>query len=165
MVSPAGLTQGVPVIAKPDGWRETVSISYGSGSNGNGRTPLYARGYEYCRAFWPDDSVQDANNPPKFYADYDIQHILVVPTPPQNYPLEWLAYLQPTLLDSVNQTNFWTTYTPNLILYGTLLEMTPFLKDDTRIPTWQNYWQLELASLNTQDLAKIMDRLTQRNAA
>jgi hypothetical protein len=152
---------GVPVITKPDRWRQTVSMNYGAGAAKNTRTPLFPRGYEFCRTYWPDDSQTAA---PLFYADYDLKHWLITPTPDLNYPLEALCYMQPQLLDAVNQTNFFTDYTPNALLYGALLEAAPFLKNDERMPVWEKMWQTQLAFLKEQDLQKILDRSTQRRA-
>lgn len=160
--SPSGLQINNPIVTKPDRWRQTVSMFYGAGDSNNARTPLFPRSLEYCRAYWPDSTVTDIGQPPLFYADADYSHWLIVPTPPADYPLEVLAYMQPSLLDSGNQENFWTVYTPNLLLYGTLLEAAPFLKGDERIPVWQAFWDRELAMLNGQDLQRELDRAAQR---
>lgn len=160
---PVGLTAGSSVLTKPDRWRETVSIGYGSGANSNVYKQLFPRSYEYCRAYWPDDSVTDPAQPPLFYCDYDYQHWLVVPTPAAVFPLEANCYMQPALLSAANQTNFFTDYTPNMLLYGTLLEATPFIKNDERIPTWQNFWSTEIETLKPQDLQKILDRSAERS--
>ena len=157
--APAGLQTGNSVVTKPDRWRQTVSLNYGSGETLDNRTPLFPRSYEYCRYYWPNSLLTGA---PEFYADYSLSAWLIVPTPDQNYPLEVLAYMQPPLLDSSNQSNFFSDYTPNLLLYGALLEAEPFIKDDTRIATWKGYWAEELATLNQQDLEKILDRAAQR---
>jgi hypothetical protein len=162
LVDTAGLAQGVAVVTKPDRWRGTVSINYGSGANFNTRTQLLPRSYEYCRAYWPDDTVTDSTNPPCFYADYDYNHWLIVPTPDQTYPAEFNCYMQPPLLDSTNQTNFFSEYTPNALLYGALLEATPFLKNDERLATWTAMWQQEIQTLSGQDLDKILDRASER---
>jgi hypothetical protein len=159
LTDPAGLPAGVSVIAKPDRWRSTISLNYGGGQNLNQRTFLLPRSYEFCRYYWPDDTVMA---PPVFYADYDLRHWLIVGTPDQTYPLEVLAYMQPPLLDQNNQTNFFTDYTPNMLLYGALLEASPFLKADERIQTWQGFWDREASSLSGQDLQKILDRTAQR---
>jgi hypothetical protein len=159
------LTQGVAVYTKPDRWRQTVSMNYGSGGNFNRRTALFPRSYEYCRGFWPDDSATDPTKPPTFYADYDLTHWLIVPTPAANFPLEALCYMQPPLLDPSNQTNFFTQYTPNCLLYGALLEASPFIKNDPRIATWQDWWDKELTSLAQQDLQKVLDRSQVRRTA
>lgn len=159
LVDPAGLPINSPVITKPDRWRQTVSMNYGTGTTNNSRAPIRPRSYEYLRFYWPDDSQV---GPPVFYADYDLLHWVVAPTPDQTYPLEVLCYMQPPLLDSTNQSNFFSEYTPNLLLYGALLEATPFLKDDPRIQLWQAYWDREMQSLDKQDLQKILDRAAMR---
>ena len=92
-------------------------------------------------------------------------HWLIAETPDGPYPLESLCYLQPVLLDVNNQTNFFTNYCGNALLYASLLEATPFLKDDARIPTWQTWFDRELQALQGEDLAKIMDRAAQRKTA
>jgi hypothetical protein len=61
--APSGLQINNPVVTKPDRWRQTVSLNYGSGTQQNTRTPLFPRSYEYCRAYWPDST---AVNPPEF---------------------------------------------------------------------------------------------------
>lgn len=160
-----GLSTGVSVYPKPNRWRETVSMNYGTGTNNNTRNTLFSRSYEYCRNYWPDASVTDTEQPPLFYADYNYDFWLIVPTPPANYPWEINYYEQPPLLDSDNQTNWLTNFAPNLLLYRTLLECTPFLKNDDRIPTWQTMYQEQLADIDMQDLQKVVDRESVRSKA
>lgn len=160
--APAGLQSGNAIVTKPDRWRATVNMNYGSGPTFNNRTFLFPRSLEYIYSYWPDRSATDAANPPAFYADYDLSHWLIGPTPDQNYPLEIVCYMQPVLLDDANQTNFWTDYCPNALLYGALCEAEPFLKDDARLAMWQQMWQLELQMLGTQDLQRMMDRAAER---
>lgn len=159
------LVAGTSVYAKPDRWRQTVSMNYGTGTDQNSRSILLARSYDYCRVYWPDSSVMDTTQPPLYYADYDYAHWLVVPTPPINYPWEINLYQMPALLDSTNQTNWLTNYAPNLLLYRALLEMTPFLKDDERIPTWQAMYTEQLQDLDLQDIQKVVDRDSVRSKA
>jgi hypothetical protein len=156
------LTVGQSVYDKPDRWRDTVSINIGTGAGMNSRRPVMARSYEYCRAYWPDS---DETAQPIFYADYDFSHWLLVPTPDQAYPIEILYYELPQLLDESVQTNWITEYAPQLLLYATLLEATPFLKNDERIPTWQTMYDRAAAMLNGEDLAKILDRAAVRKEA
>lgn len=165
-VPPAGgLSQGLSVYPKPDRWRETASMNYGVGANNNTRTPLFARSYDYCRSYWPDASVTDTAQPPLYYADYNYVAWLIVPTPPANYPWEINYYEQPALLDATNQTNWLTNYAPNLLLYRTLLECTPFLKDDPRLQTWEAMYQEQLEDVDKQDLQKVVDRESVREKA
>lgn len=156
------MNAGQSVYDKPDRWRDTVSINIGTGANNNTRKMLYARDYEYCRAYWPDESQTEE---PIFYADYDYSHWLISPTPDEAYPFEILYYQLPPLLDDEVQTNWITEYAPQLILYATLLEATPFLKNDERIPVWQQMYDRAAATLNGEDVGKIIDRTAVRKEA
>lgn len=156
------LVIGTSVYQKPDRWRETVSMNFGTGATQNNRVQIFPRAYEYCRMYWPDSSLTDV---PEFYADYDYAHWLIVPTPVISYPWEVNYYQQPPLLDGTNQTNWLTDYQPNLLLYRALLEATPFLKNDERIPTWQGLYDSMKSTVDTADLQKIIDRSTTRQEA
>jgi hypothetical protein len=156
------LTTGQSVYDKPDRWRDTVSINIGIGNENNTRKTLFTRDYEYLRTYWPDSTQTDE---PIFYSDYDYSHWLIAPTPDEDYPFEVLYYELPPLLDDVVQTNWLTEYAPQLLLYGTLLEATPFLKNDERISVWQNMYDRAAAMLNGEDLAKILDRSAVRKEA
>ncbi len=162
--APIGLQVSTAVIAKPDRWRSTVSMNYGTGTTGNTRAFLLPRSYEYLLSYWPDRTFTDPSQPPLFYADYDLNHWLVAPTPPQNYPLESVNYMQPRLLDAGNQTNFWTDYVPNCLLYECLMETALFLKDDQRLAMFKGELDQEVQSLNMQDLQRMMDRAAQRRS-
>ena len=156
------LTVGQSVYSKPDRWRDTVSMNIGTGAQGNNRKTLFTRAYEYLLSYWPDRSATDE---PIFYSDYDYDHWLIAPTPDAEYPFEILYYELPPLLDDVVQTNWLTEYAPQLLLYGTLLEATPFLKNDERIQVWQSMYDRAAAMLNGEDLAKILDRSAVRKEA
>ena len=149
------LQVGVATYRKPDRWRDTVSM------NIEGK-PVFARSYEYCRTYWPDEA-QTA--PPEFYADYDYQHWFFAPTPSAASTLEVLYYEQPRFLDDEFQTNWLTEYAPDLLLYATLLEATPFLKKDERIGTWQTMYDRAAQAISGEDLKRIMDRAAQRSEA
>lgn len=167
----SNLVAGVSVYAKPDRWRETVSMFYGTASNPalplqkNRYNNLFARSYDYCRMYWPDPSIVDAANPPQFYADYDYQHWLICPTPVIAAPWQINYYQLPPLLGDTNESNWLTEYVPNMLLYRALLEATPFLKNDERIPVWQQLYQEQLATVNAQDLQKVADRESVRSTA
>lgn len=156
------LAPGQSVYPKPDRWRDTVSINIGTGEGNTTRKTLFTRAYEYLRAYWPDEAAQAE---PEFYGDYDYKHWLIAPTPDAAYPIEVLFYQLPVLLDDENQTNWLTDYAPELLLYATLLEATPFLKNDERIPVWQQMYDRAAGMLNGEDLAKIIDRSTVRKEA
>jgi len=149
------LQEGVAVYLKPDRWRDTVSMTL------NG-VPIFARAYEYCRNYWPNEAQTGT---PQFYADYDFQHWLLAPTPDAASTLEILYYEQPALLGEELQTNWLTEYAPDLLLYAALLEATPFLKSDERIQTWQALYDRAAQAISGEDLKRIMDRSANRSEA
>lgn len=149
------LQAGVPVYMKPDRWRDTVSMAVDNKS-------IFARAYEYLRNYWPDPTQTGT---PTFYADYDYSHWLLVPTPAANQTLEILYYEQPRFLGPEFQTNWITEYIPDLLLYASLLEATPFLKNDERIQTWQTLYDRAAQAVNGEDLKRILDRTATRSEA
>lgn len=156
------MTSGLAVYSKPDRWRTTVSMNIGVGTDLNTFTPLLPRSYEYLRNWWTNRSETDQ---PQFYADYDYNHWLIAPTPDAAYPWEIIYYQLPALLDETEQTNWTTDYAPEALLYASLLETAPFLKDDARIPTWQTFYDRSMAALNGEDIKKIVDRSVRREGA
>jgi len=119
------------------------------------RYPVFLRKYEYLREYAPDPT---ASGTPKFYCDYDYTHWLVAPTPAGAYPFEVIYYERVQPLDSSNQTNWFTIYAPQALLYGSLLQAMPFLKNDARLPMWQAQYSAIVASLKTEDVQRIADR-------
>ena len=153
---------GLAVYPKPDRWRSTVSFNFGQGATNSEYTQLFPRSYEYVRSYWPD---REQTGVPVFYADYDYNNWIVSPTPDAAYPFEVLVYQLTPLLDDANQSNWLTEYAPQLLLYASLLEATPFLKNDERIAVWQQMYDRSAQALNGEDLSKILDRSTKRAEA
>jgi hypothetical protein len=149
------LSPGVAVYLKPDRWRDTVSMTVDG-------TPIFSRSYEYLRYYWPNEAETGT---PEFYADYDYQHWLITPTPATAQTLEILYYEQPRFLGEDFQTNWVTEYAPDALLYATLLEASPFLKNDERIQTWQAMYDRAAQALNGEDLKRILDRTATRSEA
>ena len=145
---------GQPVIVKPARWRKTVSVNL---IDNNQRQPVFLRKYEYLRNYWPNATQTDM---PVYYCDYDYTHWLVAPTPDLAYNYEVLYYERVQPLDVTNQTNWFTQYAPQAMLYGSLLQAMPFLKNDERIPMWQAQYDRVIATLKTEDVARIGDRQT-----
>ena len=158
------LSAGNAVYPKPNGWRRTISMNFGIATPAdaaqNAATPLFPRQYEYCLSYWPDLTLTQQ---PEFYADYDYAHWLIVPTPPISYPWQILYYGLPQLLDNSNQTNFWTNFAPETLLYRTLLEVAMFLKNDERVATFRPMYEEAVTELGNEDLMRSVDRAAVRN--
>ena len=83
---------------------------------------------------------------------------MVAPTPAAAYDFEVLYYERVQPLDSSNQTNWFTIYAPQALLYGSLLQAMPFLKNDERVPMWQGQYKLIMDILTAEDKLRIADR-------
>ena len=151
-VNTSNMVIATATIDKPARWHKTISMNVTVDGK---RQPVFLRKYEYLREYAPDPSVQGT---PKFYADYDYTHWLVAPTPDTAYDYEVLYYERVQPLDSTNQTNWFTIYAPQAMLYGSLLQAMPFLKNDERISMWQQQYDLIINTLKAEDVQRIGDR-------
>lgn len=151
-VANATMVTGSNLLQKPARWHKTVSMNVTIGGE---RQPVLLRTYEYLREYWPDDT---STSLPKFYCDYNYDHWLVAPTPNSNYNFEVLYYERVQPLDSTNQTNWFTIYAPQALLYGSLLQAMPFLKNDERLPMWQQQYTAIMNTLKQENTQRIGDR-------
>jgi hypothetical protein len=150
-VANSAMESGNPLLQKPARWRKTVSMSVTVDGK---KLPVYLRKYEYLKNYWPDTSQTSI---PEFYADTDWDHWFIAPTPDTDYAFEVLYYERVAPLSSTNQTNWITQNAPNAMLFGTLLQAMPFLKNDQRTIFQQKYTEA-LQSLKTEDVARVGDR-------
>jgi hypothetical protein len=151
-VNTSAMVANQATVDKPARWHKTVSMNVTVDGE---RIPVLLRKYEYLREYWPDPT---ATGTPKFYADYDYTHWLVAPTPASAYNFEVLYYERVQPLDSSNQTNWFTIYAPQALLYGSLLQAMPFLKNDERMGMWQQQYDLIINTLKAEDVQRIADR-------
>ena len=151
-VNTSTMTTSSNVIDKPARWHKTVSMNVTVSGE---RTPVLLRKYEYLREYWPEPATTGV---PKFYADYDYTHWFVAPTPDSAYSFEVLYYQRNQPLSTANQTNWFTVYAPQALLYGSLLQAMPYLKNDDRVPMWQAQYDLIMQTLTNEDKLRIADR-------
>jgi len=142
-------------LPKPAYWRDNISFNF---TNANGeRVEILPRSYEYCRNFWPNPN---ATGSPRFYADYNFDNFLIVPTPSTafNFELLYHARLQP--LDTSHQTNWLTTNAPQLLLAQTLVQAYTWAKNTKELQGWQSVYDRGLAAFNAENMMRIPDRTT-----
>lgn len=143
---------GNPVIAKPARWRKTTSMTL---SVSGQKQPMLVRKLEYLNTYAQDVT---ATGVPLYYADYDYDHWFVAPTPNAAYAFEALCYTRLEPISSSNQTNWLTINAPNAMLFGTLKQTAPFLKNDARLAVWKSMFDEALAALKTEDTLRVADR-------
>ena len=151
-VNTSTMVANTAVIDKPARWHKTVSMDVLV--NGE-RFPVLLRKYEYLREYSPIATVTGI---PVYYGDYDYTHWLVAPTPDVAYNFEVLYYERIQPLDSSNQTNWFTIYAPQALLYGCLLQAMPYIKNDERSMMWKANYDQIMQTLKAEDVQRIGDR-------
>jgi hypothetical protein len=153
----ANLAAGNPILEKPNRWRETISFTI-TLADGTKKT-LFPRELQYCRSFWPDSSV---TGEPRYYADYDFEHFYIAATPGTAYAFELAYYERPEPLSAANETNWYTQYCPQLLLYACLLEAQPFLKLDGRTQQFQALYDRAMQALGNESIRRMSDNAQAR---
>jgi hypothetical protein len=151
-VNTSTMVANTAVIDKPARWHKTVSMNVLV--NGE-RFPVLLRKYEYLREYSPLATVTGI---PVYYGDYDYTHWLVAPAPDAAYTFEVLYYERIQPLDSTNQTNWFTIYAPQALLYGSLLQAMPYIKNDERSMMWKANYDQIMQTLKQEDVQRIGDR-------
>lgn len=151
-VQTSTLTQGANIIDKPARWHKSVSMNITVAGR---RRPVLLRTVEYLREYWPDPSEEAT---PKYYADYDYTHWLIAPTPDTAYNFEVIYYERIQPLDSSNQTNWFTIYAPQALLYGSLVEASMFLKNYEKAQAYETQFNTIMQSLVIENKLRVADR-------
>ena len=123
------------------------------------RSYLKPRSYEFCCEYWPDRTQKGT---PKYYSDYDFNYFFIVPTPKIAFPFEISFYQRPIPLSESNQTNWFTQFAPDMLLYASLLEAVPYLKNDQRIETWKSYYLQASSSIKIENKERTNDATIKR---
>jgi len=87
---------------------------------------------------------------PKYFCVIGGQ-IRVLPVPDTSYVSELIYYAKLSKLSNSNTTNWLLTLSPDVYLYGSLLQAAPYLQDDARIQVWAGLYQKGIDALNLAD--------------
>ncbi len=149
------------VMPKPANWRKTITWSTSDTPGGNVTNQLELRTYEYLRQYSPDVTQLGR---PKYYADYGFNNFLLAPAPDAAYAFEMAFIGMPPPLTVANQTNWFTDYAPDVLKYCVLIQCISFLKNDERLPLWQQQYAAGIAAINGQDIQRYVARTSDRSA-
>ena len=130
--------------AVPADFLETKSLKL---TSTNPETPLSFLSIDALDA---EMTKHTASGRPKFFGIVGGQFRLV-PTPDANYTTELTYYAKLTKLSSSVASNFLLASSPDIYLYGALLQAAPYLQDDARIQTWATLYERALNDLQTAD--------------
>ena len=136
---------GDPFLSKPESTAIIRSINYKT-SEGN-RIQLLQATNEYVNDYWP---VRASVGSPRYYSNFGFDTILVAPAPSSASTVEMEYIAQPTPLSDSNQTNYFTDYTSNALLYACLIEACYYMKNPSATNYWQQRYTEEINSLNNE---------------
>ena len=95
-------------------------------------------------------SSYTASGKPKFFGVVGNQ-LRILPTPDSTYTTELTYFAKLTKLSNSVTTNWLLTSSPDIYLYGALLQAAPYLQDEARIQTWATLYERALNDLRTAD--------------
>jgi hypothetical protein len=87
---------------------------------------------------------------PKFYTVI-ANEVRLGRVPDGEYEMEMLFYRTFENLSDSNPTNWVLENAPDILLYGSLLELEPFIQNDARIQVWASGYQNAVDKLQLQD--------------
>jgi hypothetical protein len=130
--------------AVPSDFLETKSLKL---TSTNPQTPLQFLSID---ALDNEAANYTASGKPRFFGVVGGQ-FRIVPTPDANYTTELTYYAKLTKLSSSVASNWLLASSPDIYLYGSLLQAAPYLQDDARIQTWATLYERALNDLQTAD--------------
>jgi hypothetical protein len=83
---------------------------------------------------------------------------MIAPTPDAAYNFEILYYERIQPLDSSNQTNWFTIYAPQALLYGSLVEASMFLKNYDKAAAYGQQFDAIMQTMVVENKLRIADR-------
>lgn len=133
MVTRSDATLDTPYFAVPADWLENIRFQL----NTNPVTPLL---YVTPEQAAEERQKYNASGQPLFFSMVGEQ-FQVVPSPDTSYGAELLYYAKIPALSDANTTNWLLTESPDVYLYGSLVQSAPYLKEDERISVWAGLYQ------------------------
>lgn len=143
MVVRSDATLDTPYFAVPADWLQTIRFQL----NTNPVTPLLFVTPEQALE---ESMVYSTGQQPLFYTMVGKQ-FQVVPSPDSSYSAELLYYAKIPALSNSATTNWLLTESPDLYLYGALIQSAPYLKEDERINVWAGLYQRLLDDMMLAD--------------
>jgi len=95
-------------------------------------------------------TIDIGSGKPKYFTVIGSQ-FRFVPTPDAAYVAEIVYFAKLNKLSASVATNFLLTSSPDIYLYGSLLQAAPYLLDDARIQVWSALYDRALSDLQVAD--------------
>lgn len=129
------LTASNQYLALPTDYLAPFSLSFTNGSN---KEFMLFKDVNFIQSFNPNGATTGA---PRYYAQFDIDNLILGPTPDSNYAVELHYFYRPNSLTAGagSGTTWLSTNASVALLYGSLIEAYTFMKGEGDLI--QNYTQ------------------------
>jgi hypothetical protein len=144
MIVRANATISDEYSALPDDYLEAKSFKL------TGTNPISPLVFQSINALDDLQVTYTSSGQPKYFCVIGGQ-IRVLPVPDTSYVSELIYYAKLSKLSTSNTTNWLLTLSPDVYLYGSLLQAAPYLQDDARIQIWAGLYQSGIDALNLAD--------------
>lgn len=101
-------------------------------------------------AEWINRTYPTGTGVPQYFAR-DLGNLVFGPSPASGYSIVGTYYKRLPALSDSNQTNWFITNAPDLLLFGALSEAQAYYKADARIATWQAKFEEILSQVQGED--------------
>lgn len=124
----ASTASGNKFLALPSDYLATFSLSI---VNGGSNEFLLQKDVNFLQEYSPDPTVTGV---PKYYGLFDVDNLILAPTPSQAYSAELHYYYRPqSITATASGTSWFGDNAPDTLLYGSLVEAYTFMKGEPTI--------------------------------
>ena len=145
----SAMTQNDQYLSLPTDFLAFFSLSI---TNGTSKEFLLHKDVNFIQEYNPNSSTTGT---PKYYAIFDVDNVILAPTPDNNYICELHYYYRPTSLTAGAEsgTTWLSDNVPNALLYGSLVEAYIYMKGE---PDMLQLYEKQFAEAMTRikDLAE-----------
>jgi hypothetical protein len=122
----SAMTQTDPFLSLPTDFLASFSLSL---TNSGSKEFLLQKDVNFIQEYNPNSATTGT---PKYYARFDVDNLILAPTPDSNYVCEFHYFYRPASLTAGadSGTTWLSTNAPNALLYGSLYEAYVYMKGE-----------------------------------
>ena len=122
----SAMTQTDPFLSLPTDFLASFSLSL---TNSGSKEFLLQKDVNFIQEYNPNSATTGT---PKYYARFDVDNLILAPTPDSNYACEFHYFYRPASLTAGadSGTTWLSTNAPNALLYGSLYEAYVYMKGE-----------------------------------
>jgi hypothetical protein len=149
------LQTNVSSYTYPPNWRNTASISFGSGDVYENYNILEKRSEEFCLYYIQDTATQGT---PKYYADTKYGYFLIAPRPDQTYRFRLKFYKTMEPISETDSTNWLTNYAPDLLWVACKIQAALYLQNQPLVAQYTADLNDLLSGYQMEDAFRAVDQ-------